>query len=122
MGTWLDDAGFADRIGSPDAFDRDIARQQQIFCLPSDTSGTLPMHPVFTTEHDFVWCLSLAPFWWERAMRQGHWTLCHAATEAARQGGSLQLLPPPKIKPEPFLLHRVVVIANANPHGGARRG
>ena len=31
--------------------------------------------------------------------------------------GSLRLLPPPKTKPETFLLRRAVVIANANPHG-----
>ncbi|MFZ8927457.1 MAG: hypothetical protein ACO3CU_11950, partial [Candidatus Nanopelagicales bacterium] len=118
VGTWLDDAGCADHIGGPDTYDREIARQQQIFCLPSDTSGSLPLHPVFTTEHDFVWCLPPAPFWWEQAMRQVRWTLYHAATEAANQGGSLRLRPPPKTKPDPFLLRRAVVIANADPHGG----
>jgi len=51
-------------------------------------------------------------------MRQVRWTLYHAATEAASQGGSLRLRPPPKTKPEPFLLRRAVVIANADRHGG----
>jgi len=51
-------------------------------------------------------------------MRQVRWTLYHAATEAANQGGSLRLRPPPKTKPDPFLLRRAVVITNANPHGG----
>jgi len=46
------------------------------------------------------------------------WTLYHAAAEAVHQGGSLRLLPPPKTKPETFLLRRAVVIASANPHGG----
>jgi hypothetical protein len=118
VGTWLDDAGCADHIGGPDAYDREIARQQHIFHLPSHTSGSLPLHPVFSTEHDFVWCLPPAPFWWEQAMRQVRWTLYHAATEAANQGGSLRLRPPPKTKPDPFLLRHAVVIANADPHGG----
>ena len=65
-----------------------FARRLQIFRLPSDTSGLLPLHPVFTTEHDFVWCLPPAPYWWEQAMRRVRWTLYHAATEAANQGGS----------------------------------
>ena len=90
---------------------------QHIFHLPSHTSGSLPLHPVFSTEHDFVWCLPPAPFWWEQAMRQVRWTLYHAATEAANQGGSLRLRPPPKTKPDPFLLRHAVVIANADPHG-----
>ncbi len=30
----------------------------------------------------------------------------------------MRLLPPPKTKPENFLLRRAVVIATANPHGG----
>ena len=51
-------------------------------------------------------------------MRQVRWTLYHAATEAANQGGSLRLRPPPKTKPDPFLLRHAVVIANADPHGG----
>ena len=50
-------------------------------------------------------------------MRRVRWTLYHAAAEAANQGGSLRLLPPPKTKPETFLLCRAVVIAIANPHG-----
>ena len=67
---------------------------------------------------DFVWCLPPAPFWWKQAMRQVCWTLYHAATEAANLGGSLRLRPPPKTKPDPFLLRHAVVIANADPHGG----
>ena len=51
-------------------------------------------------------------------MRRVRWTLYHAAAEAVHQGGSLRLLPPPKTKPETFLLRRAVVIASANPHGG----
>ena len=37
-------------------------------------------------------------------MRQVRWILYHAATEAVNQGGSLRLLPPPKTKPETFLV------------------
>jgi len=51
-------------------------------------------------------------------MRRLRWTLYHAATEAANQGGSLRLRPPPKTKPDHFLLRHAVVIAKADQHGG----
>ena len=66
-----------------------------------------------------MWCMYTGPLWREHVcgnvMRKVRLTLHHAATEAANQGGSLRLLPPPKINPEPFLLRRVVVIDAAGP-------
>jgi hypothetical protein len=51
----------------------------------------------------------------QRGERRKEFDPSNAATEAANQGGSLRLRPPPKTKPEPFLLRRA---ANANPHWG----
>ena len=54
----------------------------------------------------------------QRGERRKEFDPSNAATEAANQGGSLRLRPPPKTKPDPFLLRHAVVIANADPHGG----
>ena len=114
VGTWMDDVGCADRIGGPDGYDRDYARRTTTFRLPLSTSPLRPLHPFFTTEHDFVWCLPPGPLWWEQAMKEVRWTLYLAATEAAQQGGSLRILPPPKVRPDHLPLSRAVTIDAAD--------
>ena len=100
VGTWMDDVGCADCIGGPDGYDRDYARRTTTFRLPLSTSPLRPLHPFYTTEHDFVWCLPPGPLWWEQALKEIRWTLYLAATEAAQQGGFLRILPPPKVRPD----------------------
>ena len=85
------------------------------FRLPLRASGRSPLHPFFTTEHDFVWCLPPGPFWWSDALTLVRWTLYLAvATEATQQGGSLRLLPPPKVQPHSFLLSDALEIDAAD--------
>ena len=49
-------------------------------------------------------------------MKEVRWTLYLAATEAAQQGGSLRILPPPKVRPDhlPFS-HAVTIDAGDGP-------
>ena len=94
--------------------DRDYARRSSTFRLPLSTSPLRPLHPFFATEHDFVWCLPPGPLWWEQAMKEVRWTLYLAATEAAQQGGSLRILPPPKVRPDHLPLSRAVTIDAAD--------
>jgi hypothetical protein len=114
VGSWMDDVGCADKIGGPDRYDRDYARRTMTFRLPLRTSGRSPLHPFFTTEHDFVWCLPPGPFWWSDALRLVRWSLYLAATEATQQGGSLRLLPPPKVQPDLFQLSDALQIDAAD--------
>ena len=69
---------------------------------------------VSTTEHDFVGCLPPGPFWWFDAITKVRWTLYLAATEATQQGGSLRLLPPPKVQPDLFQLSDALQIDAAD--------
>lgn len=110
VGAWLDEVGWADHIGGPEGYDRD-ARQTKQFRLPRSTSGMLPF---FSTEHNFVWCLPPGPLLWELAMWKVRWTHYHAAMDAAAQGGSLRLLPPPTR----FLISHALEVDGAYTLGG----
>ena len=48
------------------------------------------------------------------ALRLVRWSLYLAATEATQQGGTLRLLPPPKVQPDSFLLSDALEIDAAD--------
>ncbi len=79
----------------------------------------LPLRPFFTRLTISSGACPWGP--WDCAMQKARWTLNPVATEADALGGSLRLLPPPRVQPDTdqLLLRRALVIDAADPRASS---